>query len=109
MKRLITWMLPIALLLVVCTPVYSAGSDNEREAAIAAIKKLGGRVTVDKNKRVVGVYLRNTKVTGDGLEHLKGLTNLQVLVLRNTKVTDAGLEQGSSLPPGSSNCSSSQD
>ena len=34
----------------------------------------------------------NTKVTDAGLEHLKGLTDLQTLELLHTKVTDAGLE-----------------
>ena len=31
-------------------------------------------------------------MTDAGLEHLKGLTQLQSLCLGNTKVTDAGLE-----------------
>ena len=32
------------------------------------------------------------EVTDAGLEHLKGLTSLQILVARQTQVTDAGLE-----------------
>ena len=61
------------------------------EEVIAAIKKLGGRVTVIENK-IVFVNLSGTQVTDAGLEHLKGLTNLRRLYLSGTKVTDAGLE-----------------
>jgi hypothetical protein len=38
------------------------------------------------------LWLGDTKVTDAGLEHLKGLTNLEVLSLGYTQVTDAGLE-----------------
>ena len=37
------------------------------------------------------VDLSRTKVTDDGLEHLKGLTQLRVLNLRETSVSDSGL------------------
>ena len=36
--------------------------------------------------------LSGTQITNAGLEHLKGLTNVQMLYLKNTKVSDAGLE-----------------
>ena len=64
------------------------------EEVIAAIKKLGGQVKVDNNKAVVEVRLvgRQDLLTDAGLEHLKGLTNLQTLYLSGTKVTDAGME-----------------
>ena len=62
-----------------------------QEEAIAAIKKLGGKVEFGSNKAVVFVDLSNTKVTDSGLVHLKGLANLEHLVLFETKVTDAGL------------------
>ncbi len=39
-----------------------------------------------------GLFLSNTQVGDAGLEHLKGLTRLQVLYLDDTKVSDAGLE-----------------
>ena len=70
-------------------------SDAEKKA-IAAIKKLGGKVTFDERKPgkpVIFVNLVNTKVTDAGLVHLKGLTNLQSLGLKNTKVTDAGVKK----------------
>ena len=38
------------------------------------------------------LYLDGTKVSDAGLEHLKGLTQLQRLDLDDTKVSDAGLE-----------------
>jgi len=41
---------------------------------------------------VVSVFLSNPLVTDVVLEHLKGLTNLQVLGLSTTQITDAGLE-----------------
>ena len=68
-------------------------SDAEKKA-IAAIKKLGGKVTFAERKPgkpVIGVSLFNTKITNAGLVHLEGLTKLQTLDLQNTKVTDAGL------------------
>ena len=68
-------------------------SDAEKKA-IAAIKKLGGRVKVDDEKPgkpVISVDLRRTKVTDAGLVHLKGLTELRGLFLYYTNVTDAGL------------------
>jgi hypothetical protein len=37
--------------------------------------------------------LEDTKVTDAGLEHLNGLTKLQVLNLRKTKVTDAAVKK----------------
>ena len=82
--------------------------------AIAAIKEMGGSVTVQNNvvvlvgfrgtkvtdagmkplKGLIGLYnlsRDSTKVTDAGLEHLKGLTHLTILNLTDTKVTDAGL------------------
>jgi hypothetical protein len=66
-----------------------------QDAAVAAIKELGGEVTFDEqipSRPLVGVDLRNSKTTDAGLVHLKGLTSLQILDLRKTKVTDDGLE-----------------
>ncbi len=118
MKLQRAWMLTVALLLVTATPGYSAESDAEQEAAIAAIKKLGGIVVVDEKrpgKPVVEVGLFFSHVAdadlvhlkkmsqlqrldlpdriGDaGLVHLTGLTELQTLQLGSSEVTDAGLE-----------------
>ena len=68
--------------------------NESKDAAVATIKALGGKVTFGQRnpgKPVVGVSLFNTKVTDTGLEHLKGMTSLHILDLRSTKVTDAGL------------------
>ena len=119
---------PLVLLLFVllgfdfAAPIPSAnaaGLVETQEQAIAAIKKLGGKVTIDKkspNKPVIEVdlsrtkvtdkgliqlselfqlqslNLSSTKITDDGLGYLTGLTRLQTLNLFNTKVTSAGLE-----------------
>jgi hypothetical protein len=66
-----------------------------QDAAVAAIKELGGEVTFDEkipSRPLIGVDLRDSKTTDAGLVHLKGLTSLQILDLRKTKVTDDGLE-----------------
>jgi hypothetical protein len=113
------WMQVLGLLLGVVASGCTANVNPEQAKALAEIEKLGGKVTFDEKSReksVIGVnmsgttvtdaglehfkglsqlqelYLTDTKVTGAGLEHLKGLTNLQRLDLMNTKVADAGLE-----------------
>ncbi len=70
--------------------------------AIGEIEKLGGQVTVDKNRPghpVISVVLSSDfygvgaeNVTDATLEHVKALPQLQSLNLRGSKVTDAGLE-----------------
>ena len=87
MKRLTTWILPIALLLIAGMPGFSAEPDDGQEAAIAAIKKLGGRVELDRNKAVVRVYFSGDKVTDAGMKNLKGLKSLRVLTVFDAKVT----------------------
>ncbi len=39
------------------------------------------------------IVTRREQVSDSGLEHLKGLNELQLLFLRNTLVTDAGVEK----------------
>lgn len=96
----------------------SAGHPDE-VAAVAAIRKLGGKVEfgdTGPRRRVVKVYLHQTAVRDDdlaalaklpslrnvflgktqigdaGLEHLAGATQMQTLSLNATRVTDAGLQ-----------------
>lgn len=93
-------------------------ANESKEDALAAIKKLGGRVTFDEKspgKPLVGVDFHNskradaeveqvkgrmrlqdltpkwTRVTDAELVHLKGLTSLKSLNLSRTRVSDAGL------------------
>ena len=67
MKRLTTWILPFALLLVVVTPGLSAEPDDEQEAAVAALKKLGGIVYTLGRYKIYFVTLPGSTVT-DALE-----------------------------------------
>ncbi len=82
------------LLLVVASAQDIAGPSQEQ--AIAAIKKLGGKVKIDEKspgRPVIELRLSYTKITDAGLVHLKGLTNLKTLWLFSTKVTDAGVKK----------------
>jgi hypothetical protein len=77
------------------TPTTTTTTKILQDAAVAAIKELGGEVTFDEkipSRPLIGVDLRDSKTTDAGLVHLKGLTSLQILDLRKTKVTDDGLE-----------------
>ena len=87
--------------------------DPGEEAAIKAVKKLGG--TVKENgtvvelaypdvtdaslkelgplKRLTSLSLFNTKVTDTGLKELAGFKRLTHLRLRDSEVTDAGLKE----------------
>jgi RNA polymerase sigma factor (sigma-70 family) len=88
-------------------PVEKPG---EQQAAIAALKKLGGDVTPDRVsfrrvevtdadlihlKPLTGVtlvwFVGSTKVTDAGLEHFKGMKGLETAYLDDTGVGDAGL------------------
>jgi hypothetical protein len=56
---------------------------------------LGGRIEVDaklQGRPVIRVDFISTRLADAGLEHLKGLAQLQHLNLQGTHVTDAGLE-----------------
>ncbi len=91
---------PLALagaFLVMAQPVMLRAQDSraKQERAIAEIKKLGGKVEVDRRNPdlpvVVAVDLKHTKVIDASLEHLKGLTDIEILFLKDTAVTDEGL------------------
>jgi Leucine-rich repeat (LRR) protein len=67
---------------------------------VAAIWKLGGRVTVDESasgKPIVGVYLLSTTASDSDLSVLANWTSLRKLDLSGTKISDVGLEHLSSL------------
>src|SRR4249919_1878112 len=93
--RLYAPMFLAGLFLVVTSSVLRA-QDKEaaNERAIAAIKRLGGKVEVDRNRPglpVVEVDLRHTKVIDASLEHLAGLKTLERVSLKETTVTDSGI------------------
>jgi hypothetical protein len=65
-------------------------------AALKAVKALGGRVTVDAEQPglpVVAVDFGKTQITDADLKLLKELKNLQTLHLYDAQVTDAGLKE----------------
>jgi hypothetical protein len=89
--RLITRGLPVVAWLLLIGPTVQAADQSE---AVAAIKKLGGKVEVDEaaaGKPVVKVDFQKAPVSDADLEHLKGLNKLQELRLSGTKITDHGL------------------
>jgi hypothetical protein len=91
-----------------------------QDQAVAAIRRMRGKVVVDENRKgrpVVAVSLRGTnvddvglglvagfsqleeldllcqqRITDTGLVHLRGLTRLKKLILTSSHITDRGLE-----------------
>jgi hypothetical protein len=88
--------LPLLALCMSLAPVLcgAAEPNADHAKAIAEIKKLGGKVTVDEKspgKPVISVDLTQTKVTDAGLVYVEALTRLQSLDVSWAEVTDAGL------------------
>ena len=83
------------------TNVLSATPNNPQakvdetavQSAVSALKKLRARIKRDANGDVKMVELMSTKITDAGLEHFKGLTELEALVLHGNKITDAGVAE----------------
>src|SRR5687767_1721662 len=74
----------------------SARGDEAEERAVAAIEKMGGRVTRDKTAPglpVIHVDLSSGSVTEAGLKEVAGLKQLKRLNLRGTGVTAGGLKE----------------
>ena len=67
---------------------------NSHEEEIA---KFGGRIIFDAANPNVQVDFQGTKITDAGLEHLKGLPQLDRLLLRMTEITDAGIKNTAGL------------
>jgi internalin A len=92
MKPFLALVFPLVLLLCGCGPAATWPTPQTVDA-IAAIKELSGKVSLDHHAvEVISVDLRGTQITDAGLEHLKGLTSLKSLYLNGTQITDAGLE-----------------
>ena len=77
------------------TPAPAAAAPSpETQAAIDAIKKIGGSVmplAMNDDSLVVDFHLGGTALTDEGLVHLKALPKLVQLDLKDTQITDAGL------------------
>lgn len=65
--------------------------DPSRSEQIDKLRKLGARITLDDQNRVIGVNLGERRITDADLIHLIGLRHLQELDLTRTKITGAGL------------------
>ena len=72
--------------------------DASPTGQIDSLKKLGARITLDEQKRIVGVNLGERRVTDADLVHLKGLHHLEELDLTRTQVTGKALVHIKDLP-----------
>ena len=89
------WILSAVLLLIVGTTGFADEPDQAQEAAIVAIRKLGGFVGLEETspgRHVFGVSLSGPKFTDEGLKHLNSLSGFTSLYIGGTRVTDAGLK-----------------
>ncbi len=85
MKRLLACLLLIG--------VVGCGGPETEEEAVAALKKLEAYFWLNDQEKVVEIHYYGPKSTDAGLVHLKGLTNLYLLVLYGTRITDAGVAE----------------
>jgi internalin A len=91
-------ILPLLAGLLLAVP--SLYADEAEDKAVAAVKKLGGKVKRDDKDPahpVVGVDLSRIKLTVEDMKELAALKNLQTLILWDTQVTDAGLKDLAAL------------
>src|SRR5437660_3259997 len=70
---------------------------DEQKSAVAAIEKLGGKITYDKDQEVAGIDLRNQKVRAEQLAPLSAFPRLKSLVLWGPRITDKALEHVANL------------
>jgi hypothetical protein len=91
------WLTPCFVtvgLFFVGSAAYAQKEDPKEAAAIAEIRKLGGKVELDEERPShpgIKVDLRKTKVEDKDLEHLKQLPHVQILYLNHTGIGDEGL------------------
>src|SRR5262245_48067 len=124
MRHLIPTATAMALLAVGIPVLRGQNPEADKERALIAIRKLGGKVEVDAGRvdrpvimvnlgtsdvtdlqlaclsafphlRILGLNV--TQVSDAGLGHLKSLSDLQVLDLGLTAVTDAGMSHLQSM------------
>ena len=88
-RRASWWVALVGVLSGCGGPAESLHPDEA--AAVAAIRKLGGKVEFDAERRAIKVHLHATAVQNDDLVLLAKLPNLQNLSLGKTQIGDDGL------------------
>jgi hypothetical protein len=83
--------LALALSVIVLTSASRADDAPSADEVIAKLKRLGARLTLDDQKRVIGVNLGERRIADADLALLKGLQHLKELDLTRTPTTSAGL------------------
>ena len=81
------------LLLLTLLLITLVGCGVDIEARLEALNVSGAEVVTDGDGQVTQISLADTQITNAGLEHLKGLTNLEGLWLNDTQVTDDGVAE----------------
>ena len=95
---------PMFAIAILTASPHSGSKDNvEQEQAIAAIKKVGGKVTMSEAKKgspsqCIAVDLSGTRDTDAAMEHLRALVQLESLSMYRSSITDAGLKNLKGLP-----------
>jgi internalin A len=95
MRRIVETATVLVWVLVALSGSAPAQEATEQRA-IAVIRRVGGKVTLDKqapSRPVVAVDLAGREVTDDALAALKDLPSLRRLNLGFTRVTDGGIER----------------
>ena len=91
----ITMISNLGMLLLLAAAIFLHGSSSNAQPStpdqIDKLKKLGARIKLDDQNRVISVNLGERRVADADLVHLKGLDHLQELDLTRTSVTSAGL------------------
>ncbi len=108
-KRLLLWLIPAAIVLVLIALVGSRLMEYRRNRAVAErVAELGGSCGWAARElpwpftllgeewshvrlRLCGISLRGTPVGDEDLACFAGLAGLKILVLDNTQIADAGL------------------
>ncbi len=80
-----------------CIFLHTEEQAQDAETPTGRLKKLGARLQLDAEKRIVGVNLGERRITDADLALLKGLEHLRELDLTRTPITSAGLEHSKEL------------
>ena len=70
-------------------PRQTEGVSDLRGQALARMNK--GLETISGLSKMGSLFLRDTRISNDGVVHLKKLVHLNTLYLDRTQITDAGL------------------